>query len=130
MLTIKSTQRAFSANGRRVDGIIATINALGGSMSTPEETNKDIYNQEDTEFTSNKSINNYERSRENALKFTSLKLKNKMSKCELSTKKRFYAAYFVALKTAKINKEAFDTVNDIMNYLEIIVIQIGIPLKK
>jgi hypothetical protein len=36
----KSTQRAFSANGRRVDGITATINALGGSMSTPEETNE------------------------------------------------------------------------------------------
>jgi phage terminase large subunit-like protein len=39
------------ANGRRVDGIIATINALGGSMSTPEETNESIYNREDTEFT-------------------------------------------------------------------------------
>jgi phage terminase large subunit-like protein len=39
------------ANGRRVDGIIATINALGGSMSTPEETNESIYNREGTEFT-------------------------------------------------------------------------------
>jgi phage terminase large subunit-like protein len=39
------------ANGRRVDGIIATINALGGSMSTPEETNESIYNREDTQFT-------------------------------------------------------------------------------
>lgn len=38
------------ANGRRVDGIIATINALGGSMSTPEETNESIYNREDTHF--------------------------------------------------------------------------------
>lgn len=38
------------ANGRRVDGIIATINALGGSMSTPEETNESIYNREDTQF--------------------------------------------------------------------------------
>lgn len=39
------------ANGRRVDGIIATINALGGSMSTPEETNESIYNRLDTQFT-------------------------------------------------------------------------------
>jgi phage terminase large subunit-like protein len=39
------------ANGRRVDGIIATINALGGSMSEPEETNESIYNREGTEFT-------------------------------------------------------------------------------
>jgi len=39
------------ANGRRVDGIVATINAIGGSMSAPEETNESIYNREDTEFT-------------------------------------------------------------------------------
>ena len=39
------------ANGRRVDGIIATINALGGSMSTPEETNESYYNRDDAQFT-------------------------------------------------------------------------------
>jgi hypothetical protein len=39
------------ANGRRVDGIIALINALGGSMSTPEETNESYYNRPDAEFT-------------------------------------------------------------------------------
>ncbi|WP_202703143.1 terminase large subunit [Flavobacterium sp. UGB4466] len=38
------------ANGRRVDGIIATINAIGGSMSEPEETNESIYNRDDTPF--------------------------------------------------------------------------------
>jgi phage terminase large subunit-like protein len=37
--------------GRRVDGIIALINALGGSMSTPEETNESYYNRPDAEFT-------------------------------------------------------------------------------
>lgn len=39
------------ANGRRVDGIIACINAIGGSMSAPEETNESVYNREDTKFT-------------------------------------------------------------------------------
>lgn len=39
------------ANGRRVDGIIATINAIGGSMSAPEETNESIYNNDDVKFT-------------------------------------------------------------------------------
>lgn len=38
------------ANGRRVDGVIACINAIGGSMSAPEETNESIYNRDDTEF--------------------------------------------------------------------------------
>lgn len=38
------------ANGRRVDGIIATINALGGSMSAPEESNESYYNNPDAEF--------------------------------------------------------------------------------
>ncbi|MFH6966469.1 terminase large subunit [Flavobacterium sp. FlaQc-28] len=38
------------ANGRRVDGIIATINAIGGSMSEPEETNESYYNRDDAEF--------------------------------------------------------------------------------
>jgi hypothetical protein len=86
----KSTQRAFSANGRRVDGIIATINALGGSMSTPEETNEKLSTtRKILNSLANKSINNYERSQKATLKFTSLKLKNKMSKCELSTRKGF-----------------------------------------
>jgi uncharacterized protein (DUF849 family) len=39
---LKVHKGALSANGRRVDGIIATINALGGSMSTPEETNEKL----------------------------------------------------------------------------------------
>jgi hypothetical protein len=91
-----------------------------------KETNESIYNQEDTEFTSNLNLLIIMNAvRRNALKFTSLKLKNKMSKCRALNKKRFYAAYFVALKTAKINKEAFDTVNEIYHDLfEIIVIQI------
>jgi phage terminase large subunit-like protein len=38
-------QGRSGANGRRVDGIIALINALGGSMSTPEETNESYYNR-------------------------------------------------------------------------------------
>jgi phage terminase large subunit-like protein len=39
---IKVHKGRSGANGRRVDGIIALINALGGSMSTPEETNESI----------------------------------------------------------------------------------------
>jgi phage terminase large subunit-like protein len=50
-LNIKVHKGRSSVNGRRVDGIIATIIALGGSMSVPEETNESIYNREDTEFT-------------------------------------------------------------------------------
>jgi phage terminase large subunit-like protein len=42
--------RAIS-NGRRVDGIVSTINAIGESMSTPEETNESVYNKEGTQFT-------------------------------------------------------------------------------
>ena len=38
------------ANGRRVDGIIATINAIGGSMSEPEETNESRYNNLENKF--------------------------------------------------------------------------------
>jgi phage terminase large subunit-like protein len=42
---IKVHKGRSGANGRRVDGIIALINALGGSgMSTPEETNESYYN--------------------------------------------------------------------------------------
>jgi len=47
---IKVHKGRSGANGRRVDGIIALINVLGGSMSTPEETNESIYNREDTQF--------------------------------------------------------------------------------
>jgi phage terminase large subunit-like protein len=47
---IKVHKGRSGANGRRVDGIIALINALGGSMSTPEETNESYYNREDAEF--------------------------------------------------------------------------------
>lgn len=48
---IKVHKGRSGANGRRVDGIIALINALGGSMSTPEETNESYYNNPDAEFT-------------------------------------------------------------------------------
>jgi phage terminase large subunit-like protein len=48
---IKVHKGRSGANGRRVDGIIALINALGGSMSTPEETNESYYNRPDAEFT-------------------------------------------------------------------------------
>lgn len=48
---IKVHKGRSGANGRRVDGIIALINALGGSMSTPEETNESYYNRDDAEFT-------------------------------------------------------------------------------
>jgi phage terminase large subunit-like protein len=47
---IKVHKGRSGANGRRVDGIIALINALGGSMSTPE-TNESYYNRPDAEFT-------------------------------------------------------------------------------
>lgn len=38
------------ANGRRVDGIVATINAIGGSMSEPDESNDSIYDNPDVVF--------------------------------------------------------------------------------
>ncbi|MGQ7945023.1 terminase large subunit [Flavobacterium sp. WC2509] len=49
-LNIKVHKGRSSINGRRVDGIIATIMALGGSMSEPEETNESYYNRDDAEF--------------------------------------------------------------------------------
>jgi phage terminase large subunit-like protein len=49
-LNIKVHKGRSSINGRRVDGIIALIIALGESMSTPE-SNESIYNREGTEFT-------------------------------------------------------------------------------
>lgn len=39
-----------NSNGRRIDGIPATINALGGSLSPPEDTNESIYNNPDNEI--------------------------------------------------------------------------------
>ena len=39
-----------NVQGRRVDGIVAAIMALGGSMSIPPETNESVYNNPDTEF--------------------------------------------------------------------------------
>jgi phage terminase large subunit-like protein len=39
------------ANGRRVDGIVACINAIGGSMSAPEESNESHYNNPENKFT-------------------------------------------------------------------------------
>lgn len=51
---------------------------------------------------------------ENALRIHIAKIEkqNKQMR-ELSSRKGFYAAYFVALKTAKSNKEAFDNVNEV-----------------
>lgn len=39
-----------NVNGRRIDGIIAIINALGGSLSPPEDNNESIYNNPDNEI--------------------------------------------------------------------------------
>jgi phage terminase large subunit-like protein len=47
---IKVHKGRSGANGRRVDGIIAIINALGGSMSTPEDDNKSYYDKEGVTF--------------------------------------------------------------------------------
>lgn len=47
---IKVHKGRSGANGRRVDGIIAIINALGGSMSTPEDENKSYYDKEGVTF--------------------------------------------------------------------------------
>ena len=50
---------------------------------------------------------------ENALRIYIAKIEKQNEQMrELSTRKGFYAAYFVELKTAKSNKEAFDTVNE------------------
>ncbi|NHM07996.1 terminase large subunit [Flavobacterium sp. CYK-4] len=38
------------ANGKRIDGIIASIMALGGSLSPPEDTNESYYNKAGTTF--------------------------------------------------------------------------------
>lgn len=49
-LNIKVHKGRSSVNGRRVDAIVAIIMALGGSISTPEETNESYYNNPDAEF--------------------------------------------------------------------------------
>jgi hypothetical protein len=55
---------------------------------------------------------------ENALRIHIAKIEKQNEQMrELSTRKGFYAAYFVALKTAKSNKEAFDAVNEIYHEL-------------
>jgi phage terminase large subunit-like protein len=48
---IRISKGKSHANGKRIDGIIAAIMALGGSLSPKEETNESIYNREGTEFT-------------------------------------------------------------------------------
>lgn len=47
---IRISKGKSHANGKRIDGIIASIMALGGSLSPKEETNESIYNRDDTEF--------------------------------------------------------------------------------
>lgn len=50
---------------------------------------------------------------ENALRIYIAKLEKQNEKMrELSSKSGFYAEYFKELKTAKSNKQAFDTVNE------------------
>ena len=39
-----------NVNGRRIDGVVALLNALGGSMTPPEDTNESIYNNPDVEI--------------------------------------------------------------------------------
>ena len=48
---IRISKGKSHANGKRIDGIMAAIMALGGSLSPKEETNESIYNREGTEFT-------------------------------------------------------------------------------
>jgi hypothetical protein len=51
---------------------------------------------------------------ENALKIYIAKIEKENEKMrQLSTRKGFYSEYFKELKTAKSNKAAFDTVNEI-----------------
>ncbi|MCO6149076.1 terminase large subunit [Flavobacterium sp. NRK1] len=47
---IKVHKGKSNTNGRRIDGIPAIINALGGSLSEPEDTNESIYNRDDVPF--------------------------------------------------------------------------------
>lgn len=46
-----SKSHSHRGTKKRIDGIIASIMALGGSMSIPEETNESYYNKPDAEFT-------------------------------------------------------------------------------
>lgn len=48
---IKVHKGKSNTNGRRIDGIPALINALGGSMSIPEETNESSYLTNGADFT-------------------------------------------------------------------------------
>jgi len=55
---------------------------------------------------------------ENALRIYIAKIEKQNEQMrQLSSRKGFYAAYFIELKTAKSNKEAFDTVNEIYHEL-------------
>ena len=47
---IRIVKGKSQANGKRIDGIIAAIMALGGSLSTPEETNESYYNNPNNKF--------------------------------------------------------------------------------
>lgn len=47
---IKVHKGKSNANGRRIDGIPALINALAGSLSPPEETNESVYNNPNNEI--------------------------------------------------------------------------------
>ena len=45
---IRVSKGLSQSNGKRIDGIIAAIMALGGSLSPPEETDRSVY--DDVEF--------------------------------------------------------------------------------
>lgn len=47
---IKVHKGKSNTNGRRIDGIPATINAIAGMVATPEPTNESIYNNPDVKF--------------------------------------------------------------------------------
>lgn len=47
---IRISKGKSHANGKRIDGIIAAIMALGGSLSPKEESNESYYNRDDVEF--------------------------------------------------------------------------------
>lgn len=48
---IRISKGKSHANGKRIDGIIAAIMALGGSLSRPEASNESYYNRDDVSFT-------------------------------------------------------------------------------
>jgi phage terminase large subunit-like protein len=46
---IRVSKGLSQSNGKRIDGIIAAIMALGGSLSPPEDSNESVYEDKDFE---------------------------------------------------------------------------------